>query len=48
MASERTEVKNEVKSEIKSEVKTLQEKKLVKISGDYCGMSKIVLTREIK
>ena len=29
-------------------LKTLQEKKLVKISGDYCGMSKIVLTREIK
>jgi DNA-binding MarR family transcriptional regulator len=29
-------------------LKTLQEKNLVKVSGDYCGMSKIVLTREIK
>ena len=29
-------------------LKSLQEKKLVQISGDYCGISKIVLTREIK
>jgi hypothetical protein len=29
-------------------LKTLQERKLVQVSGDYCGISKIVLTQEIK
>lgn len=29
-------------------LKSLQEKKLVQVSGDYCGISKIVLTQEIK